>query len=207
MKTGPVSGSPRVDALGDVQILQIGVPPSRASVGTSGGAGRFTCGVSSVLVGFYALECFIGALVCLFGAGYGRHCSAVEGSVALVRSRWGRFVDARLRVGRAVEWGLLLVQDGAAQVVGSLVVVELHLVRVAAVLGETQFGLTTIDRRDRGTVMAIGGGAVGIERYLGFVEVLLVAVGPDLFALGDALVEIDQCLFLVELALLTGLRF
>jgi hypothetical protein len=60
------------------------------------------------------------------------------------------------------------------------------LVCVAAVLSETQFGLAPIDQGDRGTV--IGAGAVGVERYLCFVEALLVAVGADLFAFGDALV-------------------
>ena len=59
---------------------------------------------------------------------------------------------------------------------------------VAAVLGETQFGLAPIDRGDRGAVIVIGAGAVGVDRCLCFVEALLVAVGADLFAFGDALV-------------------
>jgi hypothetical protein len=111
-----------------------------------------------------------------------------------------------------VEWRLLFVEDVSAQILGSLVVVQLCLVCVAAVLGETELRLAPIDRGDRRTVIGAGGagatgaGAVGVECYLSFVESLLVAVGPDLFALGDALVEIDQCLFLIELVLLAGSR-
>jgi hypothetical protein len=141
----------------------------------------------------------------LFRAGNGRQGSPVEGSVAFFRGDRGRFND-RICVGRMVEWCLLLVEHISAQVLGSLVVVQLCLVGVAAVLSETQFGLTTIDRGDRGKVIVIGGGAGGVERSLCFVEALLVAVGTDLFAFGDALIEVDQCLFLVEFVLLAGLR-
>jgi hypothetical protein len=158
------------------------------------------------LIRFHTLERLFSALVCLLGTGHGRHGSAVEGSVAFLRGGWGRFVDARIRASGMVEWCLLLVEDVSAQVLGSLVVVELYLVRVAAVLSETQFGLTTINRCGRGTVMVVGGGAVGVERYLCFVEALLVAVGADLFALGDALVEVHERLFLVEFQLLAGSR-
>jgi hypothetical protein len=165
---------------------------------------RLRAGFLSALVRFHALERFAGALVRLLGAGDCRDGSAVEGSVAFLRGGWGPFGDDRIRVGWMVEWCLLLVEDVSAQVLGSLVVVELGLVCVAAVLSETQFGLAAIDRGGRSTVIVIGAGAVGVERYLCFVEALLVAVGADLFAFGDALVEVDQCLFLVEFALLAG---
>jgi hypothetical protein len=83
---------------------------------------------------------------------------------------------------------LLFVEHVSAEVVGSLVVVELCLVGVAAVLGEAQFGLTLIDERQRGEIISVGCGAVGIERQLCFVEAMLVAVSAGLFALGDALI-------------------
>lgn len=153
-----------------------------------------------------ALERLVGPLVGLFCAGDGRHGSPVEGPVAFLRGgRWG-FGDDAIRIGRMVKRFLLLVEDVPAQILGSLVVVELCLVCVAAVLSETEFGLTRIDGRDPGEVMVNGGRAVGVERYLCFVEALLVAVGPDLFAFGDALVEVDQHLFLIEFALLAGTR-
>jgi hypothetical protein len=126
----------------------------------------FRTGFLSALEPFHPPERFVGALALLLGEGDCRDDSAVEGSVA---------------------WCLLLVEHVLAEVLGSLVVVELGLVCVVPVLSETQFGLTTIDRGDRGMVIVIAGGAVGVERYLCFVEALLVAVGNDLFASGDAL--------------------
>jgi hypothetical protein len=149
---------------------------------------RLRAGFLSARVGFHALERFVGALVRLLGAGDCRDGSAVEGSVACLCDGWGRFVDDRTGIGRMVEWCLFHVEEVLAEVQGSLVVVELGLVCVVAVLSEIQFGLTRIDRGGRGMVIFIGGGAVGVERYLGFVEVLLVAAGKDLFAFGDALV-------------------
>jgi hypothetical protein len=146
-----------------------------------------------------------GALVCLSGAGDGREGSPVEGSVAFFRGGRDRF-NVRIRVGWMVERGLLLVEDVSAQVLGSLVVVELRLVCVAAVLSETQFGLPPLSDSERYKVIVIGRRAVGVERDLCFVEVLLVAVGPDLFTFSDGLVEIDQCLLLIEFALLTSQR-
>ena len=47
---------------------------------------------------------------------------------------------------------------------GSLVVVKLRLVGVAAVLGEAQFGLALLDERQRGEIISVGCGAVRIER-------------------------------------------
>jgi hypothetical protein len=158
-----------------------------------------------LVVRLHALKGLDGALVRLFRAGDGRHGSPVKGSVAFFCGGRGRFNDW-IRVGRMVERCLLLVEDVSAQVLGSLVVIQLGLVCVAAVLSETQFGLAPFGRSDRDKVMVIGGRAVGIERDLCFVEALLVAVGADLFAFGDALVEIDKCLFLIEFALLTSSR-
>ena len=105
-----------------------------------------------------------------------------------------------------VERCLLLVEHVSPQVLGSLVVVQLRLVCVAAVLSETQLGLPPLGEGDRHEVVVIGGRAGGIERNLGLVEVLLVTVGADLFTFGDALVEIDEGLFLIEFALLTSSR-
>jgi hypothetical protein len=68
----------------------------------------------SALGRFHALERFVGALVRLLGAGDCRDGSAVEGSVAFLRGGWGRLGDDRIRVGRMVEWCLLLVEDGSA---------------------------------------------------------------------------------------------
>jgi hypothetical protein len=141
----------------------------------------------SALIRFYALKRRLGALMRLLGAGDCCDGPAVEGSVTFLLS-WERFGDDRIRVGRMVEWCLLLVEDVPAPVLGSLVVVELYLVCVAAVLGETQFGLAPVDRGDSGTVIVIGAGTVGVERCLCFVEMLLVLVSADLFAFGDALV-------------------
>jgi hypothetical protein len=152
------------------------------------------------------LERLVGPLVRLLGARDGRHGSAVEGSVALFRGGWGRFRNARTRVSRMIKRFLLLVEDVSTQVLRSLVVVKLSLMRVAAVLGETQFGLTPIGSGNRGKVSVVGRRAVSVECDLGFVEALLVAVGPDLFALGDALVEVDKRLFLIEFSLLTSSR-
>jgi hypothetical protein len=120
---------------------------------------RLRAGFLSALVRFHALERRLGALVRLLGAGDCRDGSAVEGSVAFLRGGWGPFGDDRIRVGWMVEWCLLLVEDVSAQVLGSLVVVELGLVCVAAVLSETQFGLAAIDRGGRSTVIVIGAGA------------------------------------------------
>jgi hypothetical protein len=75
---------------------------------------RLRAGFLSALVCVYALERFVGALVCLLGAGDCRDGSAVEGSVAVLLGGWGRFGDGRIRVGRMVEWCLLLVEDGSA---------------------------------------------------------------------------------------------
>jgi hypothetical protein len=158
----------------------------------------------SALVRFDALKRLVGPLVRLLGARDGRHGPAAEGSVALFRGDWRRFRNARVRVSRMIKRFLLLVKDVSTQVLSSLVVVKLGLMRVAAVLGETQFGLTPIGRVNRGKVSVIGGRAVSVQCDLGLVEALLVAVSPDLFALGDALVEVDKRLFLIEFSLLTG---
>jgi hypothetical protein len=158
----------------------------------------------SVLERFDPLDRLVGALVCLFRAGDCRDGSAMQGCVSFPRGDRTRLGDGRTRVGRTVEWCLLLVEDVAAQVLGALVVVELRLVCVAAVLGETQFGLTSIDRSSLGIVMITGAGPVGVESSLCFVDALLIVVGADLFTFGDALVQVDQCLFLVEFVLLAG---
>jgi hypothetical protein len=159
----------------------------------------------SVLVCIHAPKGLDGTLVRLFRAGDGREGSPVEGSVAFFRGGRGRF-DDRISVSRMVEGCLLLVEHISAQVLGSLVVVQLCLVCVAAVLSKTEFGLTPLGRSNRHEVSVVGGRAVGIKRDLCFVEALLVTVGPDLFAFGDALVEIDKRLLLIKFALLTSLR-
>ncbi len=114
--------------------------------------------------------------------------------------------SARIRLGRMVKRCLLLVEHISAQVVCPLVIVELCLVRVAAVLSETQFRLTPFGRCDRGDVGVAGSRSVGIKHNLCFIQALLIAVSAGLLAFGDALVEIDTRLFLIEFALLSGLR-
>jgi hypothetical protein len=116
--------------------------------------------------------------------------------VALCRSCWERGAD-RIRVRGLVKWCLLFVEHVSAEVVGSLVVVELCLVGVAAVLGEAQLGLTLIDDRQRGQISFVGCGAFCIERQLCLVKAMLVAIGAGLFAFGDALIYIDERLLLV----------
>jgi hypothetical protein len=157
----------------------------------------------SALVCLHALKGLDGALVCLFRARDGCQRSPVQGSVAFFCGGRGRF-DDWIRVGRMVERRLLLVEHVSADVVGSLVVIKLCLACVAAVLSEAQLGLTPLGRGDRDEVVVIGGGAVGIKPNLCFVEALLVAVGAGLLPFGDALVEIDKRLFLIELALLAS---
>jgi hypothetical protein len=156
-----------------------------------------------VLVCIHAPKSLNGALVRLFCPRDGCESSPVEGSVAFVRGHRGRFNDW-IRVGRMVERCLLLVKDVSAQVLGTLVVVQLRLMRVAAVLSETQFGLAPFGGRNRYEVIVIGGRAAGIKRNLCFVEALLVAVRTDLFAFGDALVDVHKRLFTVEFRLLAG---
>jgi hypothetical protein len=59
---------------------------------------------------------------------------------------------------------LLVVEHVSAEVVGSLVVVELCLVGVAAVMCEPEFGLALIDAGERGGIIFVGCGGVGVER-------------------------------------------
>jgi hypothetical protein len=136
--------------------------------------------------------------VCLLGSRERRHGPAMHGSIA----RFGASGEGfRGRAHGLVKRRLLCVEHVSAQVVRPLVSVELCLVSVAAVLGETQLGLTAAGGSDRGRIVLVKDRPISVERQLGFVQALLVAVGTDLFAFGDALVQIDQRLLLVELVL------
>jgi hypothetical protein len=64
--------------------------------------------------------------------------------------------------------------------------------------------LAPFGRSDRYEVIVIGGRTAGIKRNLCFVKALLVAIGADLFAFGDALIDVHKRLFSVELRLLAG---
>jgi hypothetical protein len=96
---------------------------------------------------------------------------------------------------------LLIVEYVSALVLGSLAVIKLHLVRVAAILGETQLGLSLLEGGLSARIVLVGGGSINIESLLGSVDTLLVAVRAGLFAFGDALIEVDHRLLLVEFAL------
>jgi hypothetical protein len=156
-----------------------------------------------VLICIHALKGLDGPLVRLFRPRDGCESPPVEGSVAFVRGGRGRRKDW-IRLGRLVERCLLLVKDVSAQVLGSLVVVQLCLVCVAAVLSETELGLAPFGRGDRYEVIVISGRAAGIKRNLCFVEALLITVSADLFAFGDALIDVYKRLFSVEFRLLAG---
>jgi hypothetical protein len=139
----------------------------------------------------------------LFCPGDGRQSPPAESTVAVFRG--GRLLfNAWIRVGRMVKRCLLLVEHASTQVLGSLVIVKLRLVRVAAVLSETEFRLTPLGGSDRDRV--VGGRPAGVKRNLCLVEAPLVAVGAGLLTFGDTLVEIDKRLFLIEFALLSSLR-
>jgi hypothetical protein len=86
-----------------------------------------------VLVCVHAPKSLNGPLVRLFCPRDGCESSPVERSVAFVRGHRGRFNDW-IRIGRMVERCLLLVKDVSAQVLGTLIVVQLCLVCVATVL-------------------------------------------------------------------------
>jgi len=105
----------------------------------------------------------LGAPVRLLGPGERRHGPHMESSVALYRGCRRRFAD-RIGVRGLVKRCLLVVEHVPAEVVGSLVVIELGLVGVAAVLREPEFGLALIDAGQRGEVMFVGCGAIGVER-------------------------------------------
>jgi hypothetical protein len=135
----------------------------------------------------------------LLGPGDRRQGPAVEGSIACLGGCWEHLRDHRFRV---VKRRLLVVEDVSSEVVGSLVFVELGLVGVAPVLRQTQFGLAQVGGRLRGRIVFVGCTAVGVEGQLSLVEALLVPVGTNLLAFSDALVQIDQGLFLVEFVLL-----
>jgi hypothetical protein len=135
----------------------------------------------------------------LLGPGDRRQGPAVEGSIACLGSCREHLRDDRFRL---VKRRLLIVEDVSAEVLGSLVFVELCLVCVASVLSQTQFGLAQVGGRMRGRIVFVGCTAVSVEGQLSFVDALLVAVGTNLLAFSDALVQIDQRLFLVEFVLL-----
>jgi hypothetical protein len=159
--------------------------------------------VVSAFGGFDAAEGFFGAAVGLLGPGQGCVRAYADGLIAGVCSRGLlSFGVGHCRGRGPVERGLLIVEYVSAQVLGSLAVIKLHLVRVAAILGETQFGLSLLEEGLSAGVVLVGGGSINIESFLGAVDTLLVAVRAGLFAFGDALIEVDHRLFLVEFALL-----
>jgi hypothetical protein len=135
----------------------------------------------------------------LLGSRDRRQGPAVEGSIARLGGCWEHLRDSRFRV---VKRRLLVVEDVSAEVLGSLVFVELCLVGVATVLRQTQFGLAQIGGRTRDRIVFVGRTAVSVEGQLSRIEALLVAIGTNLLAFSDALVQIDQRLFLVKFVLL-----
>ena len=130
-----------------------------------------------------------------------------DGTVADFRFSGGERAGAiGVRGRRVVERGLLLVEDVSEHVLGSLAVVELDLMGVVPVLRAAQLDLT-LDEGDLPGRITFGGRRdVAVERLLGCVEPRLIQVGPGLFALRDALVQIGHRLLLVELVLLSGTR-
>lgn len=151
-----------------------------------------------MLVRVYAVQGFLGSPMCLLGPRERRHGPVMQGSIARFGGSGERL---RGRVHGLIKRRLLCVEHVSAQVVRSLVSVELCLVGVAAVLGETQLSLTASGGRERCRIVLVADRPISVERPLGFVQALLVAVGADLFAFGDTLVQIDQRLLLVELVL------
>ncbi len=154
------------------------------------------------LVRLDTMEGLNGPSVRLLCPGHRRQGPPMQIVVALFR-RAERVTDRSVRVGRPVERSLLLVKDDPAKILSPLAFVELCLVSIAAILGETQLDLTATSGSHAGDAV-VSARTVGIERQLRFVERLLVAVGPDLLAFGDALIQVDQRLFLVEFGLLAG---
>jgi hypothetical protein len=77
-----------------------------------------------------------------------------------------------------VKWGLLFVEDVSAEVLCALAVVELCLVRVAAILGVAEVGLALIEGGVGGGVAVVAVvivDCVRVECLLGGVESFLVA--------------------------------
>jgi hypothetical protein len=91
-------------------------------------------------------------------------------------------------------------------VLGSLGVIQLCLVCVAADLGATEFDLALVRGHSSRKVTMGEGGSIPVESVLGGVQTFLVKVGPNLFAFGDALAHVSHRLLLVELALLSSAR-
>ncbi len=98
---------------------------------------------------------------------------------------------------------MLIVEHVSALVLGALGVIELHLVCVAAILGEAEFRLSLLEGGLGAQVILVDGRSVNVELVLGLVYTLLVAVRAGLFAFSDALVKVDHGLFLVKFPLLT----
>lgn len=102
----------------------------------------------------------------------------------------------KISLGRGFELDLLLVEKVLSNPLSHLCLIDLRLVCVLAILVEPDLGAPL----GMGAV-AFDLGLAGGERFGGRIERFLVAVDPGLLTIGDPLIEIDDGLFLVEVAL------
>jgi hypothetical protein len=116
-------------------------------------------------------------------------CPQAESAVTPGRGCWEHLTDRDL-VRELIKWSLLLVEHVAAEVAGALVVVELYLVRIAAVLRDAELRLTLIEERQCGETIFVGYVAVRIEHKLRLIKATLITVGAGLFAFGNALIYV-----------------
>jgi len=148
--------------------------------------------------GFRAPAGFVGASSCGLGPARG-------GLAALLSRREQLCVDRQRRPDRGrVDRVALVVEYLLAELEAGLVVVELGLVGVSPGLTAQQLGVPLGDARTTLEAVCLGGDSLDLERVFLLVMDGLFMIDAHLFAVGDALVELDHRSLIIELAPLPG---